>query len=334
MSKYTTEVRYICESEAGLDSSKGYNDIDTIIANSRTKIFSFPYEIYDENYRSVLETKILKHYYTREIGLETYGLWKLKLDTKMNEIMPYYNQLYKSTLLEFNPLYTTDLHKEYDRRGAGESSGTNDTDSTRTIGTQETESRTDALDSTVTTSNSGTLNDTTSETNSGTVNDTTSETRSGTSNTTESGTSRNKYSDTPQGALTDLEADNYLTNARKITQDETIGVMTADTINGTLARMTSDTKSGTLGRMTTDSGSTITDSDLTSSKTLNRSTSDVLDERKTNSNEFSNTEAYLEYVYGFSNKDASELLLKYRKTFLNIDMMIINELEELFLHLW
>ena len=35
MSKYTTELRYICESLSGLDESKGYSDIDTIIANSR-----------------------------------------------------------------------------------------------------------------------------------------------------------------------------------------------------------------------------------------------------------------------------------------------------------
>ena len=62
------------------------------------------YPIFDENYRVVLEKKILKHYYTREIGAETYGLWKLWLDARLNEIMPYYNQLYKSELIEFNPL--------------------------------------------------------------------------------------------------------------------------------------------------------------------------------------------------------------------------------------
>ena len=31
MSVYTTEVRYICEYEAGLIESTGYNDIDDII---------------------------------------------------------------------------------------------------------------------------------------------------------------------------------------------------------------------------------------------------------------------------------------------------------------
>ena len=75
------------------------------------------YPIFDENYRETLDTKILKHYYTREIGFETVGLWKFKLNTKMNEIMDYYNQLYESALLEFNPFDNTNLLRDYLRSG-------------------------------------------------------------------------------------------------------------------------------------------------------------------------------------------------------------------------
>ena len=84
MSKYTTEVRFICETFSGLDESKGCFNINEIVQQSRSKIFSFDYPIFDETYRGVIETKILKHYYTREIGLETVGLWLHKLDVKMN----------------------------------------------------------------------------------------------------------------------------------------------------------------------------------------------------------------------------------------------------------
>lgn len=115
MSKYTTEVRFICETLAGYDKSKGYDSIDDIIAKTRGKIFSFKYPIFDEGYRSVLETKILKRYYTREIGFETYGLWKHFLDMRMNEIMPYYNQLYNSQLLQFNPFNDVDYTTKADR---------------------------------------------------------------------------------------------------------------------------------------------------------------------------------------------------------------------------
>ena len=112
MSKYTTEVRFICESKAGLSDSVGFNQIDDVISNSWNKIFdNFP--IFDESYRRVLCNKILKHYYTREISAETVGLWQLWLNTRMGEIMPYYNKLYESALLEFDPFKDTNYTRNH-----------------------------------------------------------------------------------------------------------------------------------------------------------------------------------------------------------------------------
>lgn len=113
MSKYTTQVRFICETSAGLTENAGFNDVNKIIQIAIPKVFNFDFPIYDESYRNVLCTKILKHYYTREIGAETVGLWKLWLETRLNEIMPYYNQLYKSAMIEFNPMYDIDLTTEH-----------------------------------------------------------------------------------------------------------------------------------------------------------------------------------------------------------------------------
>lgn len=129
MSKYTTELRYLCETLIGLKESVDYASVSDVISQARPIIFNFDYPIFDQNYKSVLETKILKHYYTREIGSETYGLWKLRLDTKMNEIMPYYNQLYDSQLLTFNPLYDKDLTTT----GTRTDQGTNSTDANTTV---------------------------------------------------------------------------------------------------------------------------------------------------------------------------------------------------------
>lgn len=128
MSKYTTEVRFICETMSGLTESAGYNSIDDIIQTAIPKIFSFGFPIYDESYRNVLCTKILKHYYTREIGAETVGLWKLWLDTRLNEIMPYYNQLYKSAMIEFNPMYDVDLTTNYLKTFDGSTDVTGDSE--------------------------------------------------------------------------------------------------------------------------------------------------------------------------------------------------------------
>ena len=45
MSKYTTEVRYICEMYAGLEESVGFDDIGRVITDSRDKIFDFEYPV-------------------------------------------------------------------------------------------------------------------------------------------------------------------------------------------------------------------------------------------------------------------------------------------------
>ena len=71
MSNYTTQVRYIVET---LANEKG--SIEDMIASAKTKIFDDYWITYNIDYKPVLEQKILRSYYTREIGLETFELWK------------------------------------------------------------------------------------------------------------------------------------------------------------------------------------------------------------------------------------------------------------------
>lgn len=251
LANYTTEIKTICENYSGYNHFSGGASVNDIIEKSRTKIFDFNFPIFDENYRSVLETKILKHFYTREIGLETVSLWKLKLETKLNEIMPYYNQLYKSTLLEFNPFYDVDITRKHNVRS------------------------------------DGTRNET-SENKNQTQNQSTNKT-----NSNGNSTDWSLYSDTPQGAVTGIENETYLTNATKETNQNANEVNTIN--NGS----------------STDSSNGKTDSVI------------------------KNVEDYLETVKGKQGtQDYSTLLLKYRETFLNIDMQVIEELNDLFLNLW
>ena len=123
MANYTVELRTVCENLAGLDDDATYREV---IPVASPLLFDFDYEIFDDNYREVLQQKIIKHYYTREIGFDSVGKFLLKLDAKMNEIMPYYNEMYKSAALEFDPLM--DTHITTSNKGTisteGESSGT------------------------------------------------------------------------------------------------------------------------------------------------------------------------------------------------------------------
>ena len=129
MSKYTTQVRFICETSAKLTESGGFNDIEDILNKSWSKIFSdFP--IFDEQYRPELCKKILRHYYTREICCETVGRWKLFLSDKMKNIMPYYNQLYQSELLKIQPLVSVD--RKVTHQGSGSETTTTNGNTTNT----------------------------------------------------------------------------------------------------------------------------------------------------------------------------------------------------------
>ena len=165
------------------------------------------YPIFDETYREILNTKIIQHFWWREIGFETAALFSDRLAVKMNEIMPYYNQ----------PLITHYLERKYDR--------------------------------TSNTSTNGSI----------------------------SNNNKTVSSDTPQGLLSigDIENEVYASNAD-------ISNSTTDSNNA---------RNENIGDTETIKGNT-------------------------------------------SGKSDAELLMLYRKSFINIDMMVIDELEELFMQIW
>lgn len=110
-----------------------------MINQARPLLFDFNYPLYDPQYKNVLETKIMEHYWFREIGLETYGKFKFFLNRKLNEIMPYYNQLYKSATIEFNPMHDTDINRVHDRIQNETRDKQSKTDSTNDITVDSTE---------------------------------------------------------------------------------------------------------------------------------------------------------------------------------------------------
>ena len=89
--------------------------IKTLIDNN----FDFglkEYPIWNESYRNILNKKILNHYYEDEIGFETAELFKFYLNSKMFEIMNYYNVLYENQeQLINNALENVDLYEETTR---------------------------------------------------------------------------------------------------------------------------------------------------------------------------------------------------------------------------
>lgn len=200
------------------------------ITAARPYIFD-DYDIFDEEYRPILENKILNHFYLREIGAETPELFLYYFNRELNEQAPYFNELYRSLTFEFNPLYT--VNKTINHNATGTHSNT----------------RTDNL------SESSTGSGQSSSTNS--QNSESSVTSSGSNQSSSSGTSKSGFNDTPQGAISGIESaldpqgSGYLTNASigkntgSSTSSESSSSSTDGKTSGTSSSTSSDTRNKT-----------------------------------------------------------------------------------------
>lgn len=198
---------------------------DTVSEDTWLRLDTYP--IFDETYRAGLNAKIKNHFMYREIGQETVDQFTFMLGRKLNEIMPYYNKLYDTEKITFDPLSTVDMS---------------------TISSGE-----------------------------GTAHSTSSSTQDNTTNTTTK--AKNVVSAFPQVQLSPDK--DYATNG-------------------------SDANSQTDG---------------TGNATDSRTGDDT-----TSSNGTTTTSGY--------QGPAAELLTRFRDTLLNIDMMVIGELEPLFMQVW
>lgn len=102
MSKYTITVKDLVR-DYSVSVDTGLTDIDTKLDKAREYIFDFNYPVIDEATKRRIEIAILKHYYMREIAFESVGIWKIKLNDRLNLIMPRYNALYNKQDLSLSP---------------------------------------------------------------------------------------------------------------------------------------------------------------------------------------------------------------------------------------
>jgi len=88
------------------------------------------YPIFDEDYRPILNGKIVDEYFTREIGLETIDMWAHAMRRRMDQVMPFYNKLFKSEQIAFDPLITMDIHSVNKMTGTTKENVQSDNDNT------------------------------------------------------------------------------------------------------------------------------------------------------------------------------------------------------------
>lgn len=108
MSKYTIELRKVCD-------LYGRNEVESWFKDYNLSDYLLPQfvevvenaGVWDKN---KLATKIVNHYYMREIGFETPALFEFKAKSKMAEIMERYSMIIYTNCIEYDPFESVDFH--------------------------------------------------------------------------------------------------------------------------------------------------------------------------------------------------------------------------------
>ena len=132
MSKYTTTLYDLMED---VNEGKENLTIDEKITNLASVLFDFNYPYPTPEDKTRIERAIIKHYLMREIAFETVGLFKIKLNDRLNLIMPKYNSAYKNLDAEVSPY----INNYIQEKG---SNNRNSTSKAETSGTDTRESDT------------------------------------------------------------------------------------------------------------------------------------------------------------------------------------------------
>jgi hypothetical protein len=110
MATYTITLKEIVDLYA-LDGATNLRDK---IELARTKIFDFDYPFFDETKRADFETDFIRNFFMREIGFETEEYWKFQLENYLRINMGYWNKMFTSELIQFDPLNNTKTDSTHD----------------------------------------------------------------------------------------------------------------------------------------------------------------------------------------------------------------------------
>ena len=113
MSKYTLELRYL------------YKD-------KKFKLFDFPYNLYDNDLKPWFEEKFFQHFMFYEIGFDSVAMFKQRLMSKLNDIFPYYKQLYETEIAckNIDFMLNKDLKESYVRELTSNSNSSQESNAT------------------------------------------------------------------------------------------------------------------------------------------------------------------------------------------------------------
>ena len=120
MAKYTIELRKLCDLYTREEVESWFRDynLNDYLTTEQIEVI-FNTGIWNQN---KLARKIVDHYYMREIGLETGGLFKHYAKVYMQEIMERKLPLIYSASIMYDPLVNVDYTETFNRTASGEAS--------------------------------------------------------------------------------------------------------------------------------------------------------------------------------------------------------------------
>ena len=326
MAKYTENLYNIIDNAS---RNKPMLSRDEKIELGRKMIFDFDYPIFDNDYKKILETHFLKNFYMNEIGQETYGQFKMQLEVWLLINMPFYNKMFESELIEFNPLENSKMVTTYTKK--------NDLNQDNT-GNQKSNTNSDTAENTKMVTSYTKKNDL-NQNNTGNQK---SNTNSDTAENTTANEKLKRDSDEFKRELTTDTPQNRLT----ITSENGSGVIE-------YAKNISEDKANTLYNQDKDNtrSSNVTDETITNADTVSNTTANSLEEYEqnrqgnlgvtnettANADTVSNTTANSleEYVQNRQGKlgvtNYADMIVKYRNSFIRVEQLMFNEMRELFM---
>lgn len=317
MSRFTTELRFMLESQAGLESAGNASDVNSVIDSTRSWLFDFSYpcESLTEAEKAHLEKNFMLQNYNREIGFETFGLFKNRLQAKLWLIMPKYEKLY--ALEHENLEFFDDVNYFKTTQG----------DSNKRTGSVEHQNS--GKDTTITTggysdTNSGALTDVKTGKVKETTGGTDTKTTNGKYKDTASGNDMILNSDTPQNEVDITASAAYISQAQKNIK--------GSAVEREYTNLTEQMEAGQYRETEYQNEQNVS----TDTRSATRSYSNLKNENENNKklvdtfNNLLDTVNLTEHTYG-NMGDNLDKFIKYRDNILNLERMIIDECNDLFM---
>lgn len=350
MAKYTLNLSEVCEQVTGLRfndlTGMAFDRVDTIANAAIPELFSTRYTVLDDaDDANDLYRMILEHYWEYEVCTYTPSDFILRLNRKLNEIMPYYNQRYESTKLQF-PVF-----EDVDYTDDGTDTATNNTVEDATGNT--THSGTDRVISQESGTTGFTGTDVSTDNGHSLIHNALGEDYHADASNQGKQTDWDYNNNTPQGSISGITEEDYLSSYSKRTTEFEKGQtgkfdpegkfqgfgntemeIKPNSFSGDHASHGSSAyantyKDDTQGQQTDTHNNTTSHGKGVSTDTIHGHKIDTKDDKTT---DFEHEGDYHKHIKGKANsgKSYSQMLQEYRATMINIYTEIIEELHELF----